>query len=106
MSALYSEDCSSGGLTLLCAFQVNCLEPHPHLPGMATSGLDHDIKLWAPTAENTTLLKGLKEVLNHHTFCFPLRVQSPNALTRCCSSVQVKPILIWRVKWLMGVFGS
>ncbi|XP_023820813.1 DDB1- and CUL4-associated factor 8 isoform X2 [Oryzias latipes] len=42
---------------------VNCLEPHPHLPGMATSGLDHDIKLWAPTAENATLLKGLKEVM-------------------------------------------
>uniref|UniRef100_A0A671YG52 DDB1 and CUL4 associated factor 8 n=1 Tax=Sparus aurata TaxID=8175 RepID=A0A671YG52_SPAAU len=42
---------------------VNCLEPHPHLPGMATSGLDHDIKLWAPTAENPTGLKGLKEVM-------------------------------------------
>uniref|UniRef100_A0A674NBH3 DDB1 and CUL4 associated factor 8 n=1 Tax=Takifugu rubripes TaxID=31033 RepID=A0A674NBH3_TAKRU len=42
---------------------VNCLEPHPHLPGMATSGLDYDIKLWAPTAENPTGLKGLKEVM-------------------------------------------
>lgn len=42
---------------------VNCLEPHPHLPGLATSGLDHDIKLWAPTAENPTGLKGLKEVM-------------------------------------------
>ncbi|KAM4605609.1 DDB1- and CUL4-associated factor 8 [Polymixia lowei] len=42
---------------------VNCLEPHPHLPGMATSGLDHDVKLWAPTAENPTALKGLKEVM-------------------------------------------
>ncbi|KAK1786816.1 hypothetical protein P4O66_017211, partial [Electrophorus voltai] len=42
---------------------VNCLEPHPHLPGMATSGLDHDVKLWAPTAENPTSLKGLKEVM-------------------------------------------
>ncbi|XP_076004409.1 DDB1- and CUL4-associated factor 8 [Genypterus blacodes] len=42
---------------------VNCLEPHPHLPGMATSGLDHDIKLWAPTAETPTGLKGLKEVM-------------------------------------------
>lgn len=41
---------------------MNCLEPHPHLPGMATSGLDHDIKLWAPTAETPTGLKGLKEV--------------------------------------------
>ena len=43
--------------------QVNCLEPHPHLPGLATSGLDHNVKLWAPTAENPTGLKGLKEVL-------------------------------------------
>ncbi|XP_067109795.1 DDB1- and CUL4-associated factor 8 [Osmerus mordax] len=42
---------------------VNCLEPHPHLPGLATSGLDHDVKLWAPTAENPTGLKGLKEVM-------------------------------------------
>lgn len=30
---------------------------------MATSGLDYDVKLWAPTAENPTGLKGLKEVL-------------------------------------------
>lgn len=44
------------------SLQVNCLEPHPHLPGLATSGLDHDVKLWAPTAENPTKLKGLKEV--------------------------------------------
>ncbi|KAJ8382507.1 hypothetical protein SKAU_G00032850 [Synaphobranchus kaupii] len=42
---------------------VNCLEPHPHLPGLATSGLDHDVKLWAPTAETPTALKGLKEVM-------------------------------------------
>ncbi|XP_075878050.1 DDB1- and CUL4-associated factor 8 isoform X1 [Nelusetta ayraudi] len=42
---------------------VNCLEPHPHLPGMATSGLDHDVKLWAPTAQTPTGLKGLKEVM-------------------------------------------
>lgn len=44
--------------------QVNCLEPHPHLPGMATSGLDHDVKLWAPTAQTPTGLKGLKEVID------------------------------------------
>ncbi|XP_053738365.1 DDB1- and CUL4-associated factor 8 [Synchiropus splendidus] len=42
---------------------VNCLEPHPHLPGLATSGLDHDVKLWAPTAETPTALKGLREVM-------------------------------------------
>lgn len=27
---------------------VNCLQPHPTLPILATSGIDHDIKLWAP----------------------------------------------------------
>lgn len=27
---------------------VNCLQPHPSLPILATSGIDHDIKLWAP----------------------------------------------------------
>lgn len=60
---------------------VNCLEPHPHLPVLATSGLDHDVKIWAPTAESPTELKGLKEVIKknkverdedslHHTDMF------------------------------------
>ncbi|XP_077175174.1 DDB1- and CUL4-associated factor 8 isoform X2 [Paroedura picta] len=42
---------------------VNCLEPHPHLPVLATSGLDHEVKIWAPTAEGPTQLTGLKEVI-------------------------------------------
>ncbi|KAF7235556.1 DDB1- and CUL4-associated factor 8 [Varanus komodoensis] len=42
---------------------VNCLEPHPHLPVLATSGLDHDVKIWAPTAESPTQLAGLKELM-------------------------------------------
>ncbi|RMC22714.1 hypothetical protein DUI87_00281 [Hirundo rustica rustica] len=60
---------------------VNCLEPHPHLPVLATSGLDHDVKIWAPTAEAPTELQGLKEVIKknkverdedslHHTDMF------------------------------------
>ncbi|EMP30007.1 DDB1- and CUL4-associated factor 8 [Chelonia mydas] len=60
---------------------VNCLEPHPHLPVLATSGLDHDVKIWAPTAEAPTELAGLKEVIKknkrerdedslHHTDLF------------------------------------
>eukprot|EP00877_Chromochloris_zofingiensis_P008111 jgi/Chrzof1/3553/Cz13g00050.t1 len=29
---------------------VNCLEPHPWLPcTLATSGIEHDVKIWAPT---------------------------------------------------------
>uniref|UniRef100_A0A7N5JMD9 DDB1 and CUL4 associated factor 8 n=1 Tax=Ailuropoda melanoleuca TaxID=9646 RepID=A0A7N5JMD9_AILME len=42
---------------------VNCLEPHPQLPVLATSGLDYDVKIWAPTAETPTQLTGLKEVI-------------------------------------------
>ncbi|KAK5640506.1 hypothetical protein RI129_011317 [Pyrocoelia pectoralis] len=33
---------------------VNCLQPHPTLPILATSGIDHDVKFWAPTAEEPT----------------------------------------------------
>ncbi|XP_078489109.1 DDB1- and CUL4-associated factor 8-like isoform X1 [Ciona intestinalis] len=29
---------------------VNVLEPHPSFPILATSGLDHEVKIWAPTA--------------------------------------------------------
>lgn len=28
---------------------VNCIEPHPNFPVLATSGLDSDIKIWMPT---------------------------------------------------------
>ncbi|KAF5296165.1 hypothetical protein FQA39_LY12619 [Lamprigera yunnana] len=30
---------------------VNCLQPHPTLPILATSGIDHDVKLWAPVSD-------------------------------------------------------
>lgn len=30
---------------------VNCLQPHPTFPILATSGIDHDVKLWAPVLE-------------------------------------------------------
>ncbi|KAG8238457.1 hypothetical protein J437_LFUL002913 [Ladona fulva] len=32
------------------AHVVNCLQPHPTLPLLATSGIDYDVKLWAPIA--------------------------------------------------------
>eukprot|EP00249_Psilotum_nudum_P020128 c27576_g2_i1 orf=312-1757(+) len=31
---------------------VNCLEPHPHCTVLATSGMDHNVKVWSPTAED------------------------------------------------------
>jgi len=39
---------------------VNCLEPHPRVPIIATSGLDNDIKIWVPSCEQEPTLKGLK----------------------------------------------
>lgn len=31
---------------------VNCVQPHPTLPYLATSGIDYDIKIWAPCAQS------------------------------------------------------
>jgi len=31
---------------------VNCVQPHPTDPFLATSGIDYDVKLWAPTGEH------------------------------------------------------
>lgn len=45
---------------------VNCLEPHPFAPILATSGLDHDVKIWLPTAEEATNLDGLKNVIKEN----------------------------------------
>ncbi|XP_003924225.1 DDB1- and CUL4-associated factor 8-like protein 2 [Saimiri boliviensis] len=42
---------------------INCLEPHPYLPMLATSGLDHDVKIWTPTAEAASELTDLKDVI-------------------------------------------
>ena len=38
------------------------LEPHPNLPILATSGLDHDIKVWTPTATKPATLEDIKKV--------------------------------------------
>lgn len=32
---------------------VNCIQPHPTLNVIATSGIDYDIKMWAPTDEKS-----------------------------------------------------
>ncbi|XP_005080123.1 DDB1- and CUL4-associated factor 8 [Mesocricetus auratus] len=60
---------------------INCIDPHPYLPVLASSGLDHEVKIWAPTAESSTNLTGLKNVIKinkmkrdnfslHHTSLF------------------------------------
>lgn len=46
---------------------VNCLQPHPTLPILATSGIDYDIKLWAPTLEEPSFdEKMAKDLINRN----------------------------------------
>ena len=42
---------------------VNCVQPHPHDPILATSGIDYDVKLWTPTAEQTLFDREQAEVV-------------------------------------------
>ena len=43
---------------------VNCVQPHPTLPVLATSGIDYDIKLWFPTAEHSTFDAEAAEIVS------------------------------------------
>lgn len=44
---------------------VNCIEPHPHFPFMATSGIDNTVKLWTPAAKKLImpLPKNAKQII-------------------------------------------
>ena len=51
---LFAWDRETGELVMILEADrhvVNCVQPHPHDPILATSGIDYDVKLWAPTAE-------------------------------------------------------
>lgn len=48
---VFAWDRRSGKLAMLLEADqhvVNCLQPHPTLPLLATSGIDYDVKVWAP----------------------------------------------------------
>ncbi|XP_026314772.1 DDB1- and CUL4-associated factor 8 [Hyposmocoma kahamanoa] len=42
---------------------VNCIEPHPRCPVMATSGLDNDIKVWIPRNHKDPDFDGLERTV-------------------------------------------
>uniref|UniRef100_A0A8C6MRI8 DDB1 and CUL4 associated factor 8 like n=1 Tax=Mus spicilegus TaxID=10103 RepID=A0A8C6MRI8_MUSSI len=42
---------------------INCIDSHPYLPVLASSGLDHEVKIWSPIAEPSKKLAGLKNVI-------------------------------------------
>ena len=33
---------------------VNCVQPHPYEPLIASSGIDYNVKLWAPISNDLT----------------------------------------------------
>ncbi|XP_043474764.1 DDB1- and CUL4-associated factor 8-like isoform X1 [Leptopilina heterotoma] len=39
---------------------VNCMESHPSVPVLATSGLDYDVKVWEASGDVTFTMKGLQ----------------------------------------------
>ncbi|XP_031554372.1 DDB1- and CUL4-associated factor 6-like [Actinia tenebrosa] len=45
---------------------VNCVQPHPFDPILASSGIDYDIKLWAPTADTPLQIDGLDEIIKRN----------------------------------------
>ncbi|XP_029178295.1 DDB1- and CUL4-associated factor 8-like isoform X2 [Nylanderia fulva] len=40
---------------------VNCLEGHPHIPILATSGLDYDVKIWVPSHSEPPIMESLSD---------------------------------------------
>ncbi|XP_052192470.1 uncharacterized protein LOC127801404 isoform X5 [Diospyros lotus] len=52
---------------------VNCIECHPHTTVLASSGIEHDIKIWTPTALDRAVLpaKIEKDRVPRRIFFFP-----------------------------------
>uniref|UniRef100_A0A182IL99 Uncharacterized protein n=1 Tax=Anopheles atroparvus TaxID=41427 RepID=A0A182IL99_ANOAO len=53
---IFTWERESGRLVMLMEADnhvVNCVQPHPTLPLLASSGIDYDVKLWAPLAEES-----------------------------------------------------
>lgn len=48
---------------------VNCLQPHPTLPILATSGIDHDVKLWSPILEDANFDLKMAEDVSIFSIC-------------------------------------
>lgn len=52
---IFTWDRRTGKLVMLMQADqhvVNCLQPHPELPYLASSGIDYDVKIWAPILQS------------------------------------------------------
>ncbi|KAK7280600.1 hypothetical protein RJT34_25665 [Clitoria ternatea] len=58
---------------------VNCIESHPHTMVLASSGIEHDIKMWTPkAAEKATLPKNIEQKPKARGWMY--RIASPEDL--------------------------
>jgi len=82
---------------------VNCIRPHPHLPVLATSGIDSTIKLWSPSsialapddvetccaANQTTLAEGVRRMRGLNERLFEILTQHPGLFGQLNRRVRV-----------------
>ncbi|XP_013612883.1 PREDICTED: DDB1- and CUL4-associated factor 8-like protein 2 isoform X1 [Brassica oleracea var. oleracea] len=62
-------------------YVVNCIEPHPHIPVLASSGIENDIKVWtSKAAERATLPDNIEMQRKRKPRGWMYRVSSPREL--------------------------
>lgn len=52
---VFTWDKTTGSVVMLMEADqhvVNCIQPHPTMPYLATSGIDYNVKLWAPSLDD------------------------------------------------------
>lgn len=55
---------------------VNCVQPHPHLCMLATSGIDHEVRLWSPQSSENVPAKHRVDVFEDTVTANQNRMQS------------------------------
>ncbi|CAN8327690.1 unnamed protein product [Cochlearia groenlandica] len=71
---------------------VNCIEPHPHIPMLASSGIENDIKVWTSKAAEKATLPDNIELRNRKTRGWMYRLSSPHELLAQIFSLQNRSI--------------
>ncbi|KAJ0252166.1 Uncharacterized protein HA466_0130010 [Hirschfeldia incana] len=61
-------------------YVVNCIEPHPHIPVLASSGIENDIKVWSSKAAEKASLPDNIETRKRKPRGWMYRVSSPQEL--------------------------
>merc|ERR1712080_122787 len=66
---------------------VNCVQPHPFDPILASSGIDHNIKIWAPLADELPDLSDMGEIVH----------RNEQMLEKSCDTITVPASFVFRM---------